>query len=257
MLILLSPSKSMDFAKWSDLDYITQARFLHSAESLNAVLKEMSPTQLEKVLKVSPKLAASSYERIQIWDAASHQKGKPAVFAYSGDAYEGLNIRSFTEEEIKSAQQNLRIISALYGVLRPMDAIIPYRLDMASPLAIENHKTLHSYWQSSITQCISDDIKTAKTKTIVNLASKEYADVIDFKKIAAHIIHPVFKEVKGGKSQSISFYAKRARGLMTAWIIKNKATEVDHLSAFMEEGYLYHSMDERSGEILFLRESRY
>ena len=238
MKIFISPAKSLDLK--SDVPNIshTQPIFTKEASKINGVLKEKSEKSLAELMKLSQKLSMLNWERNQSFEIPfTIKNSRPAIFTFNGDVYSGLDISTLKHESYEIIQKNLRIISGLYGLLRPFDLIQPYRLEMGTSLKIENCNNLYDFWKSKITYAINNEINDKEI--LVNLASNEYASVIDFKLIKNQVISPIFKDFKNGKLKIISFYAKKARGAMTRYLIENKANSVNDLLRFSNDGYSY------------------
>lgn len=239
-MILLSPSKTLDFSPQQKIKTPTAPEFVDEAAELVGRLQKLSKKKLMDLMGVSEKLAAENYERFQKW-SPEHSSGnaKPCVLAYRGDVYDGLKADAWKAADFKFAQRHLRILSGLYGVLRPLDAIQPYRLEMSTPLKVGRKKDLYAFWQDALTDAINDALANAKTATLINLASKEYFSAIDRKRLEADIVTPTFKEYKNGKYKFLSFYGKRARGLMADYVIRNKLKKPEQLKRFDQDGYRF------------------
>lgn len=239
MIIILSPSKTLDF-KVRDISNPTLPVFLGEAAQLAGLMKDLKPDELATLLQISPGLAELNADRFSTWCQKDHTiNGKPAVLAYKGDVYLGLQAETFTKEELNFAQQHLRIISGLYGVLRPLDHILPYRLDMSTALHASTFRNLYDFWKNRITTHIILAMQEVFTTTLINLASEEYFKTIDTDKIRGQIITPIFKDYKNGHYKVISFYAKKARGMMSRFIIREKIENAAELKLFHDEGYYF------------------
>jgi cytoplasmic iron level regulating protein YaaA (DUF328/UPF0246 family) len=249
MIILLSPSKTMNFRGVASKEKITKPLFEKEADALMRDLQSFSATDIVQREQLSARLAYSTYESYQRFFAAD-QPAKAALFAYSGTVFDKLNPASFTDEQYTFAESHLRIFSALYGWLRPFDAIRPYRLDMNSRLIAD----LYSFWRERVTFVLINTMK-ADDGILINLASEEYFHIVDEHKITAscQLITPVFKQEKQGKLVINSLYAKEARGLMTRFIIENQLTDCEHLKAFMDQGYLFSTDLSFQNEWVFVR----
>lgn len=234
MILLLSPSKNMKDCNYENKT--SQPVFIDEAQSIVNELNKMDTSEIQKFMDISDKLANLNSKRFQKWSLPFNKtNSSPAIFSFSGDVYEGLNANSFEDDDIKFAQSNLFILSGLYGILKPLDLIQPYRLEMGRKLKCGSHKTLYSFWNDKISSYLSN----VKDKVIINLASNEYFNVIDREKISKKIISPIFKDEKNGKFKIISFYAKKARGLMANYIIKNKIIDPSEIIKFNINGYTY------------------
>ena len=242
MLIVISPAKKLDYSSPVAAKNHSQPELLdHSAELLQG-LKKLSPQDVCALMGLSDNLGALNYERFQAWDRPfTEDNAKPAVLAFKGDVYKGLDADSMTEKQLEWAQGHLRILSGLYGLLRPMDLMQPYRLEMGTKFANQRGKDLYQFWGNIITDEINSLLSNAKSPVLLNLASNEYFKSVQQKNIAGRIVTPVFMDKKGDKYKIISFYAKKARGLMSAFIIKNKVTAVDGIKKFNVDGYSFNS----------------
>jgi len=254
MLLVISPAKSMDFDTPSTIEQSTHPKFLSEATMVNKELRKLKAEQLAKLMDISSKLAELNFERNQLWsENPSVENIKQAVLAFSGDVYQGLQAETFSEEQMKLAQERIRILSGLYGLLRPLDLIQPYRLEMGTNLSVKGRKDLYEFWKDKITAQLQSELKT-NGNILINLASNEYFKVLDTKKLDAQIITPIFKDFKGGQYKMISFFAKRARGLMCRFVIENNLTEPEDLKAFDLEGYYFNSGLSKESEWVFTRE---
>ncbi len=239
MLIILSPAKTLDM-KPSNMEVSSIPEFVSKAVSLNAQLKKYSVDELQDFMEISEKLARENRLRYRQF-RRDHNIGnsKQAALTFSGDVYRGLQADELSEEDLSFAQDRLRILSGMYGLLRPLDLIQPYRLEMGRPLANKKGDDLYAFWNGLLTKSLNRTIRENGHSALVNLASKEYAKAVDFNKIKVPVIHIDFREEKNGKLRFFSFNAKKARGLMTRFAIKNRLTNPEHLKAFDIEGYLY------------------
>ena len=234
MILLLSPSKNMKDCAYENKT--SQPVFINEAKSLVNEINKMNISEIQDFMEISEKLAHLNFQRFQNWSLPFNKtNSSPAIYSFSGDVYEGLDAYSLEEEDVKFAQRNLLILSGLYGILKPLDLIQPYRLEMGRKLKYESHKNLYSFWNDKITLYLNN----IKDKVIINLASNEYFNVVNKEKISKKIISPIFKDEKNGKFKIISFYAKKARGLMANYIIKNKIDDPSQLIKFNINGYTY------------------
>lgn len=247
-MIIVSPAKKLDFetevnCTSSDLPvYIDQSKVLVNN------LKKLSAADISKLMKISPKLGELNYQRYKSFKVPLDlSQTKASIYAFRGDTYVGLDVDSFNRENLKIAQKKLRILSGLYGVLRPLDQILPYRLEMGTNFKFANYKNLYDYWRDSITDCLITDIKKSKSEFLLNCASNEYSSVVDFSKIPVPVVTPVFKEYKDGQFKMISIFAKRARGLMSRFAIMNNISKIDDIKKFNLDGYQYN--DELSSDL--------
>lgn len=254
MIAILSPAKKLDFKKKVPSAKSSKILFSGEASSLAERLKEFSPDELMNLMKISRPLAELNAERFFQWHRPFGKKeSRQAIYAFNGEAYNGLDAWSMKETDIDTAQDQLRILSGLYGVLRPLDSIMPYRLEMGTKLPNEKGKNLYEFWGDKLTSQINKDLKQGNHKALVNLASQEYFKAIDPEKIVKPIITPVFKENKNDHYKVISIYAKKARGMMVRFIIQNKLTEPEDLKAFDEDGYHFNSELSQGSEMVFTR----
>lgn len=254
MIIILSPSKTLDNIKVSHKPSSTQPDFLEQSEMIVNRLRELKVDDLKDLMSISQDLARLNYERYIKWQVPfNEQNSTPALLTFKGDVYEGINVKDFTKNELEFAQQSLRILSGLYGALRPLDLMQPYRLEMGTKIDIKRNKNLYELWQEKLTSYFNQLLENDKEKTLVNLASNEYSKAISLKKLTGTVITPVFKEHKGNELKTIAIYAKRARGLMTRFAIKNRLDKVEHLKTFAEEGYVYSPEQSKGNTWIFVR----
>lgn len=258
MLILISPAKTLDFETPSKISLFTQPDFLTQTSQLVEQLRQLSVTEISTLLKISPKLGELNNQRYQTW----HQpfdihNAKQAIFAFKGDVYQGLDVESFSTEDLHFAQEHLRILSGLYGFLRPLDLMQPYRLEMGTKfnqVQLPNiPDNLYKFWGDKLTQVLNKQLEKQNSKVIINLASNEYFKVVNTQKIQAEVITPIFKDWKNDQYKVISFYAKKARGLMAADIIKNKRKSIKEIKNFAEAGYNYNSELSKGNQLVFTR----
>jgi cytoplasmic iron level regulating protein YaaA (DUF328/UPF0246 family) len=254
MLLVISPAKTLDFDSPSHTKVFTQADFLTRSQDLIGQLQALTPEDISALMKISPKLGELNHQRFMNWALPfDSENAKAAVLAFRGDVYTGMNADSFNSADFNFAQKHLRILSGLYGLLRPLDLIQPYRLEMGTKFANQHGSNLYQFWGEDITDAINQQLTAAKSKVLINLASNEYFSAIKTKALNADIITPVFKDTKNGKQKIISFYAKKARGLMAAYVIKNRLKDVDELKRFDGEGYRFCSEQSTAREWVFLR----
>ena len=242
MIIVLSPAKSLDYETPPHVSTHTVPQFVDDAAELIDGLRELSPAQVGSLMSISDQLAALNVTRYADWNARfDTSNAKQAVLAFNGDVYEGLAARTLSATQLDFAQKHLRILSGLYGVLRPLDLLQPYRLEMGTRFANRRGRDLYAFWGERVTQTINASLaEHAETRRVlVNLASEEYFKVIKRRLVAAPVITPVFEDWKSGKYKIISFYAKRARGLMARYAIERGVTDVQQLKAFDSEGYAF------------------
>lgn len=256
MLSVISPAKTLDFETPSTTTHVTQPDFLAESQPLIELLRDYSPHQLSDLMGISDKLAGLNAARFAEWQPPfSLDNAKPAVQAFQGDVYTGLAAETFSDAENRFAQQHLRILSGLYGLLRPLDLIQAYRLEMGTKLANPAGKDLYAYWKPTLTTALNQAIAESGSKVLVNLASNEYFKAIDAKALDAQVITPVFKDEKNGTFKIISFYAKKARGLMSAWIIHHHINTRDELKAFDVDGYRFDAASSQGNTLVFTRQA--
>ncbi len=252
MIIVLSPSKNMDMAAVKLAD-ASQPDFLARSELLITELRRLSNQQLMAFMGISEKLADLNRQRFKEWNLPfTLDNAKQSLLAFTGDVYEGLGAATLNKRDIQYAQNHLRILSGLYGLLRPLDLIQPYRLEMGRPLQAGDAKNLYEFWRDAITETLNAEPGIL----LVNLASQEYFKAINTKTLNKKIISPVFKDEKNGKFKIISFYAKKARGTMARYLIENRVANVEGMLGFSEDGYAYNPDFSKPDEPVFTRSER-
>jgi hypothetical protein len=240
MLMLISPAKSLDMDSPSPLADYSQCDFLTQSQQLIEQLKGFSVDDLAQLMDLSAKLATLNVQRYHDFQLPfSPKNAKQAVFAFNGDVYEGLSANELSENAIQWLQQHLRILSGLYGLLRPLDLMQPYRLEMGTSFANTRGKNLYAFWGDQLTQAVNHLLSQQAEPVLVNLASEEYFSAVQAKQIQAPIITPVFQDEKAGKYKIISFYAKKARGMMVRYAAEHLLTDVQQLKHFDTAGYVY------------------
>ena len=241
MIAILSPAKKLNENSLEDYSLeFSQARFLDDSEELMKYLKKMKPKAIGRLMDLSANLAELNFERNQQWETLHDaENSKPAILTFNGDAYLGLNAEDFSPEDFSFAQNHLRILSGLYGLLRPMDLIQAYRLEMGRKLNTKKHDNLYGFWGGRINERLQKDIDESGSPYLVNVASAEYARSANFKQLKAKIITCEFKEFKNGDYKVIMTFAKKARGMMSRFIIKNRINEPEHLKAFDLGKYVF------------------
>mgnify|MGYP005674482929 FL=1 len=256
MLIVLSPAKTLDYSVDPKSNH-TAPQFLSQSSKLIKTLKEKEPKDIASLMGLSDKLATLNFDRYHSWKAAKSvsSDAKPSMLVFKGDVYQGLNAEDFSNKDLKFAQKHLRILSGLYGILRPMDIMKPYRLEMGTKLETSKGKNLYDFWGNLVQNNVIDDLSLQKSDLLINLASKEYFSVLGKMPEFINVVSPVFKDYKSGKYKIISFYAKKARGLMARWIIQNKVTDFEELINFDIDGYRYSKAESTISEPVFLRKS--
>ncbi|TKD59058.1 peroxide stress protein YaaA [Flavobacterium sp. ASW18X] len=238
MKIVISPAKSLDFETQLPTSKHTEPVFLEEASKLNSVLAKKKPKALSDLMHISDSLAQLNWERNQQFSTPfTPENARPAVYAFNGDVYQGLDIYTLPENKIDALQQKLRILSGLYGVLKPLDLMQPYRLEMGTQLKVARKKNLYEFWKETLTQHLNDEL--TEDELFINLASNEYFKAIDTKTLKVPVISPVFKDWKNDKLKIISFYAKKARGSMVRYIIDNDVETLDQLKGFDYDGYQF------------------
>ena len=240
MIIVLSPAKTLDYEFETDGNHSVPS-FLSQSSKLIGQLKKKEPKDIASLMGLSDKLATLNYDRYQSWTASkkASNDSKPSLLVFKGDVYQGLQAEDLTKKEMNFAQKHVRILSGLYGILRPLDLMKPYRLEMGTKLETSQGKNLYEFWGDKIQKNVLDELKNQKSDLLINLASKEYFTVLGKVPEDVNVISPAFKDYKNGKYKIISFYAKKARGLMARWIIQNKVTDFENLKDFDVEGYKY------------------
>ncbi len=254
MIVVISPAKTLDFENPAVTETFSQPDFLAKSTKLIDQLRQLDPAKVSALMNISDKLGSLNFGRFQDWQTPFTQaNAKQAVLAFKGDVYTGLDADTLSEADLQYAQQHLRILSGLYGLLRPLDLIQPYRLEMGTPFANNDGKNLYEFWGSSITDAMNDVLATEDSPILVNLASNEYFKSLQPQAVKAKIITPVFKDFKGDKYKIISFFAKKARGLMTRYIIENRIEQADQIKAFDVDGYQYAESMSNDKEWVFIR----
>ncbi|MDP2282749.1 MAG: peroxide stress protein YaaA [Pseudohongiella sp.] len=254
MLLVISPAKSLDFESPLPAVDTTEPDFLDAASTLNRVLRKLSPEDLSSLMSISPKLGELNFERNLNWSLPFTPKNaRPAIFAFTGDVYVGLDVKSFGADDLEYAQAHLRILSGLYGVLRPLDLIQAYRLEMGTALKQGKLKSLYAFWGEKLAAHLRETLKSHSEPYLLNLASTEYFRAVNVRALGYPVISPVFKDYKNGQYKIISFFAKRARGLMASFVIKNRIVSPDELVRFDLEGYQYSLSESTPDTPVFLR----
>lgn len=254
MLMVISPAKTLDYDTPPVIEQSTQPRFVEHSVELIDVLREKSPQDIAKLMSLSDKLASLNVARYGSWERESTpQNAKQALLAFKGDVYTGLNAEDFSADDFAFAQQHLRMLSGLYGLLRPLDLMQPYRLEMGTKLANPRGKDLYTFWGDRISQWLNEDLAAQGDQVLVNLASQEYFGAVKPKALNARVIDTVFKDQKNGQYKIISFYAKKARGLMARYIIKERLQDPEGLKDFNLEGYRFDPAASSENQLVFLR----
>ncbi|MFO1389438.1 peroxide stress protein YaaA [Cellvibrio sp.] len=255
MLLLISPAKTLDFETPAPTTEFTQADFLKQSKQLVSELRVLAPQDISKLMSISDKLGVLNFDRFASWKTPfKPTNAKQAVYAFQGDVYTGMQAETFSQDDIQFAQQHLRILSGLYGLLRPLDLIQAYRLEMGTGFANSRGKNLYEFWGDSITAAANKQLKEISSSIVINLASNEYFSAIKPKSLKAEIITPVFKDQKNGQYKIISFFAKKARGMMSAYIIQNRITEPEAIKHFNVAGYAFEPSQSSEREWVFIRD---
>ncbi len=255
MLTLVSPAKTLDYESPLSTETHTLPRFTEHSKMLIETLRKLSVQDVADLMKLSDKLASLNVARYESWQPEHNQENaRQAVLAFKGDVYTGLDATSFSEEDFSFAQNHLRILSGLYGLLRPLDLLEPYRLEMGTKLSNARGDNLYQFWGDIITEALNDELAISGSDVIVNLASNEYFKAVKPKALRARLITPVFKDLKNGQYKIISFYAKKARGLMTRYMIQNRIEEPEALKNFDLEGYYFSAEESKGYTWVFLRD---
>jgi len=255
MKIVISPAKTLDFETPAQTNIYSQPAYLEQSQQLIDELKVLSVSDIATLMKLSDKLASLNMARFGSWATPFNQdNAKQALLAFKGDVYTGLNAESFSEKDFEFAQQSLRILSGLYGLLKPLDLIQAYRLEMGTKFANSQGKDLYQFWGNQLTDALNQEFSKDSDPVLVNLASNEYFKAVKAKELQARIITPIFKDWKNGQYKIISFYAKKARGLMTAYIIQNQLTEPEQLKGFNVDGYYFSPENSKGNDWCFLRD---
>ena len=252
MKIVVSPAKSLNFESPLPIQDFTESLFLKEAETIQKTLKKKKPKDLMELMDISEKLADLNWERNQNWSLPfTPDNARPAVFAFDGDVYTGLDVYTIPADKISVLQDKLRILSGLYGILKPLDLMQPYRLEMGTSMSIGTNKNLYEFWKKKLTKALNDELQT--NELFLNLASNEYFSAVDTKSLKVPVITPEFKDYKDGKLKMISFFAKKARGLMVRYIIDTNAETIDDLKQFHYEGYAFDVNLSKGNTLVFTR----
>ena len=252
MKLVLSPAKSLDFESQLPTTMHTEARFLTQSERLNKLLKKKSAKSLSKLMSISDALGQLNYQRNQDWQLPfTTDNSRPAIYSFSGDVYRGLDAYNIPEEKIDTLQNTVRIISGLYGLLKPTDLIQPYRLEMGTKFPVGKHKNLYEFWKKQITNALNEALED--DELFLNLASNEYFKAIDTKALKVPVITANFKDFKNGEYKMIMTFAKQARGFMTRYIIDANAQTIDDIKGFNYEGYNFSEPMSTETELVFIR----
>jgi cytoplasmic iron level regulating protein YaaA (DUF328/UPF0246 family) len=252
MKIIISPAKSLDFETALPTQKHTLPKFLKDSRVIHKVIKQKNPNDLMELMSISDKLADLNWQRNKVWKTPfTPENARPALYAFAGDVYIGLDGYSISEEKLDALQDKLRILSGLYGLLKPLDLMQAYRLEMGTHLPIDDHKNLYDFWKQKLTAALNKELKNGEL--FVNLASNEYASAIDFKALKVPVITADFLDSKDGKLKMISFFAKKARGLMVRYILDTNAETIEDLQGFDYDGYRFDSNLSKGNTLVFTR----
>ncbi|RAJ13459.1 peroxide stress protein YaaA [Olleya aquimaris] len=252
MKLVISPAKSLDFETKLPTTKATEAQFLDQSKRLNTLLKKKSPKLLSKLMSISDNLAQLNYDRNQEWSLPfTKDNARPAMYAFNGDVYRGLDAYTIPKDKLEVTQNTVRILSGLYGVLRPLDLIQPYRLEMGTQLKIGTKKNLYEFWKKDIVKALNEELED--DELFLNLASNEYFKAIDKKALKVPVIDVTFKELKNGKLKIISFFAKEARGLMARYIVDTNAKTLDDVKQFNYDNYQFDANLSTEKNLVFTR----
>lgn len=253
MLMVVSPAKTLDYESELPIQESTQPEMLEESQQLIDQLKKLTPADVASLMKLSDKLADLNVNRFAHWKQPFNaDNARPAIYAFKGDVYTGLDAYSFNKKQMTFAQKHLRILSGLYGLLRPLDLMQPYRLEMGTKFANKKGANLYEFWGDTITDKLNDSLK--KGEVILNLASNEYFKSVNTKSLKGEVVTPVFKDQKNGNYKIISFYAKKARGMMAAYVINNQINDAEAIKQFDVAGYRFSEVQSKNNEWVFLRD---
>jgi cytoplasmic iron level regulating protein YaaA (DUF328/UPF0246 family) len=257
MLIVLSPAKSLDYKTAVKVKAPTLPEFISESAKLITELKKLAPQDVAKLMGISDQLAALNVGRYRDWSKKfTEENSKPAIYAFDGDVYDGLDVKTLNAKAVDFAQDHIRILSGLYGALKPLDLMQPYRLEMGTSFKNARGKDLYAFWGNRVTESIKKVLEKQKQPVLLNLASEEYFKVLQPKDLGCPVISPVFQDAKDGKYKIISFYAKRARGLMARYVVENRITDPADLKGFNLDGYKYFAADSKLDKPVFRRAER-
>lgn len=254
MKILISPAKSLDYATTVPVTEVSKPVFLKEAKVINTVLKELSPAELSSLMKISSNLSELNWKRNQerkFIHSKETECFRQAMYAFNGDVYTGLDAYTLSENKVYKLQDKLRILSGLYGILKPLDAIEPYRLEMGTKIKIGEANNLYEFWKPIIVKALNKEMKAEEL--LVNLASNEYFSAVDKKLLKARLVTPEFKELREGKLKTISFFAKKARGMMVRYIVDQEIETIEELKGFNVEGYAFSEEASKKDTLVFIR----
>lgn len=257
MITVISPAKTLDFESPAVHSTCTIPDFLSFSKDLISGLRNLSSKELSELMGISPKLAELNKERFLNWQhSPSEENSKQAILAFKGDVYEGMRAWEFSKKDFVYAQKNLRVLSGLYGILKPLDLIQAHRLEMGTAYANPAGKDLYSFWGDRLNKKLNEECKKSGNKYLINLASQEYFKATLPKQLEVEVVSPVFKDEKNGKFKIISFYAKKARGMMSSFLIRNQVKTLEGICAFNEQGYQFDPSTSTVYQPVFLRSER-
>ena len=252
MKLVLSPAKSLDFETELPVKKQSEAVFLDEAAQINKLLKKQSVKKLGELMSISPDLSELNYQRNQDWQLPFKEtNSRPAVYAFNGDVYRGLDAYTIAQDKIDVLQNTVRILSGLYGILKPLDVIMPYRLEMGTKFPVGKNKDLYQFWKSKVTNFLNNEM--TEDEVLLNLASNEYFKAVDKKQLKAQVVDVDFKEFKNGNYKTISFFAKYARGLMARYIVEHQIETVEDLKAFNLDNYKFDANLSTDTKLVFTR----
>ncbi|MEE2001047.1 peroxide stress protein YaaA [Alkalimonas sp. MEB108] len=255
MLMVISPAKDLSMQRQSPISDVTEPAMLADARQLIDICQQLTPVDIAKLMKLSDKLAGLNAARFADWQLPfTKDNASPALFAFNGDVYQGLDASSLTAEDLHYAQQHLRILSGLYGVLRPLDLMQAYRLEMGTRLKNPAGDTLYAFWQDRISEQLNQQLAALDSELLLNLASQEYFKAVRPKALQAKVLNVQFKDCKNGQYKVISFYAKKARGMMARYVITHRVETIEQLKDFSAGGYYYSARESSANELVFLRD---
>lgn len=254
MITILSPAKRLDFSASGPEDLHSIPEFGKEAKEIADTIRNYSAKDLQDLMGISPKLAYLNHDRFQNWELQySSPEAKQAILAYKGDAYNGLQAKTYSEEDFSYAQDHLRILTGMYGILRPLDMIMPYRLEFAIKLGLKGYKDLYGFWKDHLHRSLELLRKSEGSGILINLASAEYYKAVNAKACGFEVITPGFKEYRNGSYRFLSMFGKKARGMMTSYIIKNKIENPEEIKLFNEDGYSYSAPMSTASGWVFIR----
>lgn len=252
MKLVISPAKSLDYKSELPTTKFTEPQFLDQSQKLNKLLRKKSAKDISNLMKVSANIGQLNYERFQDWELPfTAENARPAIYAFSGDVYRGFNAYSLETSKLENVENTVRILSGLYGVLKPLDLIQPYRLEMGTKLPVGKNKNLYEFWQKDITAKLNEEL--GDNEVFVNLASNEYFKAIDTKSLKVPVINVAFKEFKNDKYKIVAIFAKLARGLMARYIVENNCKTIEDLKGFRAENYAFSEALSTETELVFTR----